>query len=212
MSETAPKCYAFLTAIGQAMVADAIRQATDLDLAWLAVGDAEYAPSESQTALMNERARVALSDISPEPNNPEQLRFTAILPPSLGGWRIWEAGIFARNGNLFAIAKLDGTYKPVYADGFVKEVAIDLILEVSSEVNVILKVDPNLITVTWSRLEQYLLRAFGLRLTPNMELVVDRAENGESLDERKYQGRLLLPHGSLFVKDKDQNTTILIPY
>ncbi len=212
MPEETPKCYAVLTALGQAMVADCIRSGADLNLCWLAVGDAEYTPVESQTALINERARVALSDIVPEPQNPGQLRFTAVLPPDLGGWRIFEAGVLAENGNLFALAKLDGTYKPVYADGFTKEVGLDLILEISSEANVVLKVDPNLITVTWSRLERYLLRAFGLRLTPEMELVADRAENGDSLAEKLYQHRLLLPQASVFTKDRDQRLTALIPY
>ena len=154
------KCFAILTALGQAMVAESIRSGADINLLEMAFGDAEYTPSEGQTDLMHERARVYITDILYDQDNPAWLRIMAVLPPDIGGWHIHEAGIFAENGNLFAVAKLDGSYKPVYSDGMVKEVALDLILEVSSEANVNLTVDANVITVT----RKWVVEYFGAKL------------------------------------------------
>lgn len=147
------KQYALVTALGQAMIAESIRTGADIDLEMLAVGDREYSPSEGQTALMNERVRVSLAEIVRDADNPSWLRCTAVLPPDVGGFQIHEAGLITRNGNLFAVAKMDGSYKPVYADGMVKEIAIDFVIEVASEAKVTLVADPHAIIATqkWVR-------------------------------------------------------------
>jgi len=145
-----------VTLLGQAMVAESIRENTPINLNALAVGDADYAPSEAQTALMSERARVALTEITIDADNPRWVRVTAVLPPDIGGWALYEVGVFAENGNLFAVGKLDGSYKPVYADGLVKEIAIDVILEVTTEANVILTADPHVIIATRQWVRDYL--------------------------------------------------------
>lgn len=141
-------CYAILTALGQAMVAESISQKTPVNLIEIAVGDADYSPNEGQAALMHERARFHITEIMADQDNPAWIRIMAVIPPGVGGWHIHEAGVFADNGNLFAVAKLDGSYKPVYSDGMLKEIALDIILEVSNEANINMIIDPNLITVT----------------------------------------------------------------
>lgn len=141
-------CFCILTALGQAMVAEAIHIGTDINLTEIAVGDADYVPSENQTALGGEKARINIFEVTRDPDNPNWLRVMAVIPAGIGGWNIHEAGIYAENGNLFAIAKLDGAYKPVFNDGMLKEVSLDFILEVSSEANVNIVVDPNVIIAT----------------------------------------------------------------
>jgi hypothetical protein len=139
-----------VTLLGQAMVAEAIREGTDINIDSLAVGDADYEPSEAQTALMHEQARVAVNEVSKDADNPRWVRISAVIPPAVGGWVMTEVGVFTANGNLFAVGKLDGSYKPVYADGMVKEIAIDVILEITSEANVVLVADPHAIIATRS--------------------------------------------------------------
>lgn len=159
-------CYAILTALGQSMVAESIRVGKVINLIEVAVGDADYTPNEGQAALMHERARVNITDILADESNPAYIRIMAILPPDLGGWHIHEAGVFDADGRLFAIAKLDGSYKPVYSDGMVKEIALDIVLEVSSEANVNIVIDPNLITVT----RQWVIDYFGAKFTSLKDL------------------------------------------
>jgi phage-related tail fiber protein len=143
------RSYAIVTVLGQGMIAEAIRLGTDINLEMAAVGDADYHPLEGQTALMNERARLPIVDITRDDKNPAWLRIMTVIPPSVGGWDMWEAGVYAENGNLFAIARLDGAYKPIYADdNYAKEVALDIILEVSSAANVNLAADPHVIIAT----------------------------------------------------------------
>ncbi len=154
------KCFAVLTTLGEAMVAESIRSGADINLCEMAVGDADYTPDKGQTNLMHERARVAIGDILFDQNNPAWLRIMAVLPPELGGFYMREAGLFCKNGNLFAVAKLDGSYKPVYSDGLVKEIALDIVLEISSDANVNLVIDPNVIGAT----RQWVMDYFGARM------------------------------------------------
>lgn len=167
------KYYTLLTTLGQAMVAEAIRQDSPIGLTEVAVGDAEYSPEAGQVALMSERARVAITEILADADNPAWLRITAVLPPDLGGWPIHEAGVFAENGNLFAVAKLDGTYKPVYSDGLVKEIALDIILEVSSAANINLVADPHTILATRDWVE----KNFGAKVTGLQTLLSDHIKD-----------------------------------
>lgn len=156
MSENTNKFYIILTAIGQAMVAESIRSGEDINLKLVAVGDADYIPTSSQSALINERARVEIIDIIRDEENPAWLRISAILAPDVGGWHIHEVGIFAENGNLFAVGKMDGSYKPIYTDGMCKEVQLDLILEVGGDANINLIIDPHAIIATRKWVIEYI--------------------------------------------------------
>lgn len=64
--------------------------------------------------------------------------------------------MFAANGNLFMICKLDGSYKPVYAEGMIREVALDVILEVANGDNINLVVDPYAVIATRKWVEDLL--------------------------------------------------------
>jgi phage-related tail fiber protein len=158
MSEdSANKYFIIPTALGRAMIADSIQTGADINLSMVAVGDADYVPAGGQTELMSERARVAVTDVIRDPANPALLRVRAVLPPDMGGWRIHEVGIFAKNGNLFAVGRMDGSYKPLYTDGMAKEVALDLILEVGAEAGFNLVIDPHAIIAT----RQWVLEQLG---------------------------------------------------
>ena len=142
------KSFALVTTLGQGMLAEAIREGTFVGLKEVAVGDADYTPMVGQTAMVSEQARIPITNITYDQDNPHWLRISAVIAPDIGGWYIREVGIFAENGNLFAIAKLDGTYKPVYTDGLLKEITLDFILEVTSANNVTMVVDPHVIIAT----------------------------------------------------------------
>ena len=144
------------TALGRAMIADSIATGEDINLTMVAVGDADYVPTGGQTALLNERARVEIMDIVRDEANPAHLKICAILPPDVGGWRIHEVGILVENGNLFAIGKMDGSYKPLYNTGMTKEVLLDLRLEVGAEPNINLVIDPHVIIATREWVTEYL--------------------------------------------------------
>ncbi|UQZ87879.1 hypothetical protein C4J81_01055 [Deltaproteobacteria bacterium Smac51] len=102
----------------------------------------------NQTKLVSEKARVNISGIIRDPDNPPWLRVMAVLPPDIGGWRMHEVGVFAKNGNLFAVGKLDGAYKPQMGGNLLKEIGLDVVFEVDESANVILALDPNVILAT----------------------------------------------------------------
>ena len=156
MTDNTNEFFLIPTALGRAMIADSIATGEDINLTMVAVGDADYTPTDGQTALLNERARVEIADIVRDEQNPAHLKICAILPPDVGGWRIHEVGILAENGNLFAVGKMDGSYKPLYNTGMTKEVLLELRLEVGAEPNINLVIDPHVIIATRQWVTEYL--------------------------------------------------------
>lgn len=63
------KYFGLLTNLGQAMMTEAIKSGRPIDLTEIAVGDADYTPNQSQTALMSEKARVLISSIVHDADN-----------------------------------------------------------------------------------------------------------------------------------------------
>ena len=190
--------YTILTKAGKALVADSIANGTDINLSAVAVGDVDHTPDENQTALLRERARLPITEILFDNDNPAWLRVSTLIPPAVGGWNIYEAGLFTKTGVLFALAKLDGAFKPLYPSGMTKEVALDIILEISSEANVNLTVDPHVVIATREWVKQYYwsqaVTIFGYGLNTEGELIITKATgDNEYLDVKDYQSLATLP-------------------
>ncbi|MBI4621030.1 MAG: phage tail protein [Desulfobacterales bacterium] len=145
---TTQNYYIILTTLGEAKVAEAIAGGTPISLTEMAVGNAEYTPSKGQTSLVNEQWRDSLNSLARDPENPNYIVAEAVIPPEDGGWDVCEVGLFDSDGNLFAIGKYPKTYKPVLAEGSGKDLYIRFIMEVSSEAEVNLLIDPAVVLAT----------------------------------------------------------------
>ncbi len=138
-----------LTLLGKAKTAAAIASGTNIDLTYVAVGDADYMPSEGQTALVSEKFRAQANMVYRDaPANPNIVVVELVIPSSAGGWYVREGGIFDAAGDLFAIGKLPATYKPTFAEGAGKELHVKALMEVSSQADVSLKIDPTVVMAT----------------------------------------------------------------
>lgn len=140
-----PTYYTRLTDIGSAALNNAITGGDSIALTELALGDtngASYDPDGSETTLVNEQYRLAISSIAPDAQNPAWLIVEAIIPPDVGGWWIREAGIFDANGDMFAIAKYPETYKAVLSDGTASTLTIQIVLQVTNTDSIELVVNP----------------------------------------------------------------------
>jgi hypothetical protein len=143
---------AILTTLGLAEVAAAIVSGTPVVLDNFSVGDSNgsyYEPSEGQTALVNQQYIAALSSVSQDVDNATWAVAEGTIPAdSVGGWYVREAGIWSDSGNLFAVAKMPVTWKPLLSSGAGKDLYIKVIMEVTNISSVTLSVDPNVAVAT----------------------------------------------------------------
>jgi len=150
--------YTILTQLGQAELAAAIANNTQVSLTQMAVGDGNgnyYEPSSGQTALVHEVYRAGISAIATDPNNPNRIVCEFVIPATTGGWHVREVGIFSLTGNLFAIGKVPVTYKPQFSEGAGKDLVIKVILEVSNASAVTLRVDPSVVLASKKYVRDY---------------------------------------------------------
>lgn len=147
---TAPY-YALLTNIGAARLANATATDTPLNITQMAVGDANGTmptPDPAQTSLIHECRRADLNSLTVDQNNPNQLVAEQVIPDNVGGWWIRELGLYDDNGNLIAVGNCPPSYKPLLEEGAGREQVIRMILIVSSDSAVTLKIDPAVVLAT----------------------------------------------------------------
>lgn len=151
MKKLAEQFYTILTAVGKAKLANALALGRKVELTHLALGDgggSYYNPTEDQTALRNEVWRGNISSVEVDADNPNWIKIQTIVLSQHGGFTIREAGVFDADGDLIAIGKYPETYKPVLADGSIKDLVVRMILEVSNTSSMQLKVDLAVILAT----------------------------------------------------------------
>lgn len=149
--------YTILTNLGKAKLANASILNEKVNFKTLVLGDSNgdyYEPTENQESLRNEVYRVNISSIKIDENNPNWIIVKSVIAGSVGGFTIREVGILDDEDNLLAIAKYPQTYKPNTNDGSIKDLIINIILEVSNASTVSMKVDPTVILTTKKDLEE----------------------------------------------------------
>lgn len=141
------KFYTLLTKIGEALHANA--QITQTTVPWthMAIGDGggnPVVPKQEQTGLMREVTRVPITSIAPDPNNPNWMVVEAVLPNSVGGWTVRETAIMGTPGGAqcIAVGNYPDTYKPVLAEGSVREMVLRMVVAVIGAGTVNLVIDP----------------------------------------------------------------------
>ncbi len=151
MADQNSQYMAMLTAVGEAKLANATALGVNLNITQLGVGDAngvEPMPSRSQTALIKERRRAPLNQLSIDPNNPAIIIAEQVIPEDVGGWWIREIGLYDESGALVAVANCPPTFKPELAQGSGRTQVVRLNILVSSTQNIQLKVDPSVVLAT----------------------------------------------------------------
>ncbi|MBM7607584.1 hypothetical protein JOD29_000828 [Lysinibacillus composti] len=143
--------YTILTSIGLTKLVNAQLTADKLNITQIAVGDSlgsYYEPTQNLTKLKNEKWRGNVTNVSQDQTNPNWIVAEVAIPSTVGGWMIREVGLFDEVGDLIAVGKYPETYKPIAANGSVKDLIIRMIVEVNNASSVELKVDPTIITAS----------------------------------------------------------------
>ena len=137
--------YTLLTKIGQARIANAVALNQMVNLTYMAVGDGNgnpTTPNENQTALVREKYRATINQLTVDPDNPNYLVAELIIPTNVGGWSIYEVGVFDDQNQLIAVANFPATYKPELVEGSGRDLIVRIIIQVSNTSVVTLKIDP----------------------------------------------------------------------
>jgi phage-related tail fiber protein len=143
--------YTLVTDIGLAKLANALALGQVITLTHFAVGDgngAAYDPVQSATALKREVYRAPINTILTDPATPTWLTIEAVIPATVGGWTVREAGVFDVDGDLIVIAKYPESVKPALDSGVGKDLYCRLILEHGNVSAVTLKIDPAVVLAT----------------------------------------------------------------
>lgn len=162
MADQNSQYMAMLTAVGEAKLANATALGVNLNITQLGVGDgngAEPMPSRTQTALINERRRAPLNQLSIDPNNSAIVIAEQVIPEDIGGWWIREIGLYDEAGDLVAVANCPPTFKPELAQGSGRTQVVRLNILVSSTQNIQLKIDPSVVLATRKYVDDLTVRA-----------------------------------------------------
>ena len=141
------KYFTILTNIGSALHANAQIQQTKVPWTHMALGDGggvEVQPDQKQTALVREVHRLPITAIDSHPTNPNWIVVEAVVPNNVGGWTVRETAIYGGTGvaQCIAVGNYPASYKPVIAEGAVREMVMRMIVEISSTATVNLVIDP----------------------------------------------------------------------
>ncbi len=144
-----------LTNYGLQRMALAESSGIQINLVNMSVGDGAgnpTTPSETQTQLVRETYRHAINRVYQDPTNP--LLFTAelVIPASVGGFVIREAGIFDDANKLFAVANTPDAYKPQGdgSEGAFGDTVLRMQFMVTNAEIVTLQIDPNVAVASQS--------------------------------------------------------------
>ncbi|WP_314973027.1 phage tail protein [Comamonas testosteroni] len=186
------KFYTLLTKIGEALHANA--QITQTTVPWthMAIGDGggnPVVPKQEQTGLVREVTRVPITSIAPDPNNPNWMIVEAVLPNNVGGWTVRETAIMGTPGGAqcIAVGNYPDTYKPVLAEGSVREMVLRMVVAVIGAGTVNLVIDPDVAIASRGWVES-------LTATTERRGIVELATATES-QQGDDQLRAVTPHG-----------------
>ncbi|RMO79781.1 hypothetical protein ALQ33_200142 [Pseudomonas syringae pv. philadelphi] len=143
--------YTILTNAGINYEVAAKAAGTPIKLAKMSVGDgggSVYNPDATATALRREVWRGEINALIQDKSNPNWLVAELVIPDSVGGWSVREAGIWTDTGVLYAIVKYPESFKPVLASGAAKEFYVRSIFQTSNAPNVTLVVDESIVKAT----------------------------------------------------------------
>lgn len=199
--------YAILTAIGEAKQVKADAGLLTWKISHMAVGDANNTdplPDRLQKVLINERRRAPLNSLGPDPANPGILVAEQIIPADEGGFWVRELGLFDSDGDLVAVANCAPSFKPKLSQGSGRTQTVRMNFIVKSSTNVVLNIDPSVVTATRKYVDDSVANAIN-RLDTKHSVLVATTSPMVLAGIQEIDG-LAVPAGSrVLVKDQVQS-------
>lgn len=141
------------TAIGLALVSQAVSQQRTIEITHFAVGDGggnAIEPVESMRQLVREKYRATVNRIYQDPENENKYTAEMIIPVTVEGFVVREIALFDRNGNMIIVGSTPEVYKPTLAQGMVQDSVYRIPFVISNPEVLQLNFDPNVVIATHS--------------------------------------------------------------
>lgn len=178
------KYYTILTDIGKQKLVEAISNETPIDFTEIAVGDANgvsYNPTGEETELKHEVFKKAIDSVSIDSIDKNIMIFEMVVPASSGGYYMREAGLFASDGTLIAVARIAEQYKPLLEEGAGSSITISMRIAISSDAQVYINI-PESINYATQNFVQEEFKKHKADENPHTQYVILEAYN-EKVDE-----------------------------
>lgn len=178
------KYYTILTDVGKQKLVEVISNETPIDFTEIAVGDANgvsYDPTGEETALKHEVFKKAIDSVSIDSIDKNIMIFEMVVPASSGGYYMREAGLFANDGTLIAIARIAEQYKPLLEEGAGASITISMRIAISSDAQVYINI-PESINYATQNYVQEEFKKHKADENPHTQYVILEAYN-EKIDE-----------------------------
>ena len=145
------KYFTVLTDVGTQKLAEAIANETALDFTEMAVGDSNgisYEPTSDMTALKHVTYRAAIGSMKINAEDKNIMEFEFVVPASVGGFYIREAGLYSSDGTLIAISRLPEQYKADMAEGAGSSMTVRILVAISSDAQIYITVPASITYAT----------------------------------------------------------------
>ena len=145
------KYFTVLTDVGKQKLAEAIANETALDFTEMAVGDSSgisYNPTSDMTALKHVTYRAAIGSMKINAEDKNIMEFEFVVPASVGGFYIREAGLYSSDGTLIAISRLPEQYKADMAEGAGSSMTVRILVAISSDAQIYITVPASITYAT----------------------------------------------------------------
>lgn len=187
------KYYTLYTDKGRKRINELLAEGKDLTFTHIAVGDGGgfvYDPEAGQESLRREVYRGRINAKLVDPDDPNQIIFQLVIPVSVGGFYIREAGLFDESGLMIAVSKTSESYKPNVTDGSGKEVKLSFIMALSNAENITINIPDSITFAT----QEYVLQ----QIQKGIELHCNADDPHEQyLKEQEYNQKIIEIEGNI---------------
>lgn len=120
-----------ITDVGNAKMAQAVLEGRKVNIVEMRLGDgggSYYLPTVEQTALVNEVWSGEIANKSISELSPNIIAVKAVIPSSVGGFTVREAGLFDDDGDLIAVCNMPEIAKATLPDGISS--SLDIVMNI----------------------------------------------------------------------------------
>lgn len=208
------KYFTVLTDVGKQKLAEAIANETALDFTEMAVGDSNgtsYEPTSDMTALKHVTYRAAIGSMKINAEDKNIMEFEFVVPASVGGFYIREAGLYSSDGTLIAISRLPEQYKADMEEGAGSSMTVRILVAISSDAQIYITVPASITYAT----QTYVTEEFKKHKAdsnPHEQYVLNETysdkidELEEDIDSKAASNH---NHDSTYLKKTDASSTYL---
>jgi hypothetical protein len=143
--------YGLPTALGRARIAQALATNSPLNLDTMVFGDGQgvpVTPDDQRSTLVRQVHEVRLNRVYPVGGSETAFIAEAIIPPTVGGFVVREAGVKDRDGDLIAISNFPATEKATVEQGATQDLIVRMLVVVASTSAISMQINPAVVVAS----------------------------------------------------------------